>query len=103
MGISNCRVMVNDQSNQIVFCDDFRCRKFVGKTAYRAPRVYAKQRAFDARAADCWSLGVVLFMMIIGGSPYQRPDKHDSTFPYIINEEIPLLLEQWNRSQFVTP
>ena len=103
--ISNCRVMVNEQTNEILFCDDFqiklidfglaegtfihiplsilcvcvcsvftskdkqspvefRCRKFVGKTAYKAPRVYAKQRPFDARAADCWSLGVVLFMMV---------------------------------------
>jgi len=118
---------VNEETKQITFCNDFeiklidfglaevfeskhkneaiefRCRKFVGKTAYKAPRVYAKTRPFDARAADCWSLGVVLFMMIIGGSPYQRPDKNDATFPYIINEEIMLLLEQWNRSQFITP
>jgi len=131
--IDNCRVMVNESSNQITFCDDFkiklidfglsevfispsaavdadkakavsfRCKKYVGKTAYKAPRVFAKQRAFDARAADVWSLGVILFMMIVGGSPYQKPDKTDATFAYIMNDEIELLLEQWGRSQFVTP
>jgi len=119
--------MVDDTSNQIVFCDDFtvklidfglaevftsrnkdnkisfKCNKYVGKTAYKAPRVYSKKKPFDARAADCWSMGVVLFMMIIGGSPYQRPTKSDATFSYIISGAINQLLDQWDRTAFVTP
>ena len=59
---------------------DFRCKKYVGKTQYKSPKVYAKKEVFDARSADCWSLGVVLFMMVcvhrlicwlIGRCPFQ--------------------------------
>eukprot|EP01083_Nonionella_stella_P100122 282017_1 len=43
---------------------DFRCKKYVGKTGYKAPKVYGKKHTFDARSADCWSLAVCFFMMV---------------------------------------
>ena len=43
---------------------DFNSRKYVGKTIYKAPEVYAKREIFDARLADCWSLGVAMFCMV---------------------------------------
>eukprot|EP00481_Brizalina_sp_1-RS-2013_P003605 TRINITY_DN9831_c0_g1_i1.p1 TRINITY_DN9831_c0_g1~~TRINITY_DN9831_c0_g1_i1.p1 ORF type:complete len:152 (+),score=30.15 TRINITY_DN9831_c0_g1_i1:31-456(+) len=81
----------------------FYCTKFVGKTAYKSPSVFARKRAFDARAADIWSLGVVLFMMIVGGSPYQRPTKSDVSFRHVISGKITQLLKEWGRDHFVTP
>lgn len=41
-------------------------------TAYKAPKVYGKKRIFDARSADIWSLGVVLFMLTVGAPPFSR-------------------------------
>ena len=43
--------------------DEFLCDKFVGKKTYKAPEVYAAKDRFDARKADIWCLGVVLFVM----------------------------------------
>ena len=86
--IDQVMVMVQDKTNKIVFSDeftikmvdfglsevftavdangdvDFRCTKYVGKTAYKCPTIYAKKGTFDARSAACWSLGVALFMMV---------------------------------------
>lgn len=125
--IDNVMVLIDKESDKIIFADDFqiklvdfglsevftsikkngktdfRSKKYVGKTAYKAPKVFAKKKIFDARAADCWSLGVVLFMMIIGGAPYKKPNKYDTTFQYIINGKIIQLLKEWNRIHFVTP
>lgn len=81
---------------------DFQCTKFVGKTAYKTPTIYARRRPFDARSADCWSLGVVLFTMLTGGAPYKKPSKKDVTFRYIVRGKIMDLLKCWNRTQYVT-
>lgn len=125
--IDNVMVLVDKQTDSIIFADDFqikmvdfglaevftkvddngnadfRSQKYVGKTAYKAPKVFGKRKVFDARAADCWSLGVVLFMMIIGGAPYKQPCKKDATFQYVINGKLIQLLQEWNRIDFVTP
>ena len=41
-------------------------------SGYKAPKVYGKKKVFDARSADIWSLGIVLFMMTIGAPPFKR-------------------------------
>eukprot|EP01084_Bolivina_argentea_P249857 418433_1 len=70
-----------------VFCSkneyneiDFQCNKYVGKTQYKAPEVYKKKEIFDAKGADCWSLSVVFFIMIIGCPPWLKPSKSDIAF-----------------------
>ena len=45
---------------------NWKSTKYVGKTHYKAPKVYAKQEEFCANQADVWSLGVCLFMMVVG-------------------------------------
>jgi len=127
MVIDDVMVQVQEQSNKIVFSDsfsvkmvdfglaevftardangevDFGCAKYVGKTAYKCPTIYAKKGTFDARAADCWSLGVALFMMAIGGAPYKKPCAKDASFTYIMRGKMVELLDEWDRLDFVTP
>merc|ERR1712154_288744 len=98
---------------QIKFCDfglsaafdkkDFRCNKYVGKTGYKAPKVYGKRKIFDARAADIWSMGIVLFMMCIGAPPFKRPSKKDYGFELVINGKMDELISSWGRSHYLTP
>ncbi|KAF1314655.1 Serine/threonine protein kinase, partial [Globisporangium splendens] len=38
----------------------------VGKAYYMAPEVIAQERQYDPAAADVWSLGMMLFMMLTG-------------------------------------
>merc|ERR1711920_70010 len=69
---------------------------------YKAPEVYAKKAVFDARKADIWSLGVVLFCMLVGSPPYNKPIDSDQAYLYIKNGIIDQLLFQWERNHFIT-
>eukprot|EP00484_Ammonia_sp_Unknown_P012191 CAMPEP_0197078554 /NCGR_PEP_ID=MMETSP1384-20130603/213174_1 /TAXON_ID=29189 /ORGANISM="Ammonia sp." /LENGTH=839 /DNA_ID=CAMNT_0042517421 /DNA_START=111 /DNA_END=2630 /DNA_ORIENTATION=+ len=81
----------------------FFCTKYVGKTHYKAPKVYAKKERFCANKADIWSLGVCLFMMVIGAPPYNRPSPRDPGYRFIAEKKISKLLHQWERLKYVTP
>merc|ERR1712176_675241 len=82
--------------------NQFKCTKFCGKTNYKAPEVYAKKAVFDARKADIWSLGVVLFCMLVGSPPYNKPIDSDQAYLYIKGGIIDQLLFQWERNHFIT-
>jgi serine/threonine-protein kinase SRK2 len=53
----------------------------VGTPAYLAPEVVlaADGRTYDGRAADVWSLGVTLYVMLCGCYPFGRPE--DASLP----------------------
>jgi serine/threonine protein kinase len=74
--------------------------KRVGKTGYMAPEVFAKKQ-YDPRAADIWSLGVMLFMMLIGAPPYQLPSPSNPAFNFIVNGRLRDVLKHWKRLRCV--
>merc|ERR1712228_80227 len=80
----------------------WKCKKFVGKTHYKAPKVYGKKEEFCANKADIWSLGVCLVMMIVGAPPYNKPVDKDITFQYVKYKQIAKLLQEWGRIKYVT-
>eukprot|EP01083_Nonionella_stella_P070734 189395_1 len=81
---------------------DFSCTKYVGKTAYKSPEVHRKKGTFDARGADCWSLGISFFMMLIGAPPFKRASRKDPMFVLIMNGQILDILYAWNRVHYIT-
>jgi len=106
---SNVQIKICDFGLAEIFQEDavtkqrsFQCTKFCGKTNYKAPEVYAKKGVFDARKADVWSLGVVLFCMLVGSPPYNKPVASDQAYLYIKNGIIDQLLFQWERNHFIT-
>ena len=82
---------------------DFISSKFCGKTCYRSPEVTSrdKTKGFNAKSNDIFCLGVCLFMMIIGSSPWKKTNIHDLGFKMIINGQIKKLLSSWNRLKYV--
>eukprot|EP01083_Nonionella_stella_P000604 1701_1 len=105
---SDFQIKLIDFGVSRVFCDtdkhnqiDFTSTKYVGKKAYKSPEVYA-QKPFDARAADCWSLAVVFFMMIAGCPPWTKASKSDAAYKAMTQGHLAELLLQWNRLDYVT-
>ncbi|KAI8471513.1 MAG: kinase-like domain-containing protein [Monoraphidium minutum] len=54
---------------------DARAHAFskVGTLSYIAPEVLGSRDGYNARVADVWSCGVVLYAMLVGGFPYATP------------------------------
>jgi serine/threonine protein kinase len=66
-----------------------------GKIGYMAAEVYAGQ-AFDGYAADVWSLGVMLFMILTGIPPWKVPCRSDERYRLITTGHLQELLHAWN-------
>eukprot|EP01083_Nonionella_stella_P123842 373429_1 len=69
----------------------------------KSPQVYAGKEEYDARKADVWSLGVVLFCMAVGNAPYRVPCAQDEYYNSFIQKgQIARLLYGWRRHHYVT-
>eukprot|EP01084_Bolivina_argentea_P208797 355845_1 len=90
----------------------WKTSKRVGKYRYMAPEVAADGVVYDARSADVWSLGVVLFTMLTGSAPYKKPvivqdlnDKHSSgdiVLTYLLNGQIDAILRKQKKRWMVS-
>lgn len=68
-----------------------------GKLRYQSPEI-VKGGAFNAKAADIYSCGVILFAMLTGSLPYSTPFAVDVNFRWATQGQIRRLLTSWNRS-----
>jgi len=77
--------------------ENFRTKKgFVGKQGYCAPEVFA-DKEYDGRAADVYSCGVILFILLTGAPPYQVPSYTDSGFRLLMEGRVEEILKAWKR------
>lgn len=78
-----------------------KCSDFVGKDYYIAPEIVAGKR-YDPVAADVWSLGIMLFMMLTG-SPIFSIASHSSTgFIALERVGVSAVLDAWGFSSTVS-
>ena len=54
-----------------------------GKLMYAAPEIISKEVSVDAFATDLWSVGVVLFVMLVGLAPFKWAHPTDKRFANI--------------------
>lgn len=61
-------------------------RSKVGTLSYMAPEVlHNRDGRYDAKKADVWSCGVVLFTMLVGRYPFQSPDDENALALGVVN------------------
>jgi len=84
---------------------DGRCKssKFCGKVLYQSPEIRAKKKNFDAQKNDIWCLGVMLFNLIVGRSPWQSAETTDRDFTTTMERggDVTSLVKRLGRTHFV--
>jgi serine/threonine protein kinase len=66
-----------------------------GKWHYMSPEVCKNQLPFDGPAVDLWAAGVILFLMLMGVPPWERPDLTDDRFRYMSSGYLVQMLTEW--------
>jgi len=67
-----------------------------GKWGYMSPEVCNNKVPFDGHAVDLWAAGVILFLMLTGFPPWERPVLSDERFKYMSNGYLVQMLTEWN-------
>ncbi|CAH0482247.1 unnamed protein product [Peronospora belbahrii] len=74
----------------------------VGKLFYMAPEVLAGVQ-YDATKADVWSLGVMLFIMLIGAPPVETASSSDARFRLMTSKGVRKLIDRWGLTDDLPP
>lgn len=66
-----------------------------GKLSYMSPEVYSGAD-FDGSAADVWSLGIVLFIIVFGFPPFEVASRSDVRYDFMLKRGLGSLLQEWD-------
>ena len=66
----------------LVMCKIGLERKTVGKKRYMAPEIASLDKVYSAETIDTWSLGVILFILLIDLYPFAKPSDNCRRFEY---------------------
>eukprot|EP00644_Phytophthora_capsici_P008915 jgi/Phyca11/101728/e_gw1.6.295.1 len=78
------------------------CNERVGKAYYMAPEVVART-AYDPRAADVWSLGIMLFVLLTGSPLVPIASDNEAGFIGLMEFGVGRILDMWHMGGLVSP
>jgi serine/threonine protein kinase len=67
-----------------------------GTPQYQAPEIF-EQDTYDGLKADMFSIGVILFMIVIKSYPFKNSDKNDKFYRLIIKNTQESFEAYWDR------
>jgi len=94
------RIKVIDFGLSLVVSEGELVTQYCGSPMYMAPEILNRD-PHDARRADIWSLGVVLYQMLVGDSPWSEAESLDDLLDLVIFEpqvHLPTCLSEPVRS-----
>ncbi|KAE9002556.1 hypothetical protein PR003_g18206 [Phytophthora rubi] len=77
------------------------CADTVGKANYMAPEVVAGE-VYAPVAADMWSLGIVLFILLTGSPLVYRASEKDNDFVAFLQLGVRRVVKAWNMASFIS-
>ena len=66
-----------------------------GKWHYMSPEIHNNNTPFDGYTVDMWAAGVILFLMLTGFPPWDRPSVTDERFKYMSAGYLVQMLTEW--------
>ncbi|POM63496.1 Serine/threonine protein Kinase [Phytophthora palmivora] len=80
---------------------DQLCFERVGKAYYMAPEVVAPRVVYDPKAADVWSLGIILFVLVTGSPLVPLATEEDSAFRAFKKVGVREVLVAWKMTDLI--
>jgi serine/threonine protein kinase len=60
-----------------------------------SPEICNNTEPFDGHAVDLWAVGVILFLMLTGYPPWEKPVLTDERFRFMSNGYLVHMLTEW--------
>lgn len=84
------------------------CRDRAGKAYYMAPEVVAAASpgdnyGYDARGADVWSLGILMFVLVSGSPLVSEASANNNAFAAIAHAGVREILDAWGTAEALWP
>jgi serine/threonine protein kinase len=67
--------------------DIHKLKCYIGTRPYMPPEVIRRD-VLDGRAADVFSLGVMMFQIVLGRFPFNNAEESDKYFKIILDEKV---------------
>ncbi|KAG3031000.1 hypothetical protein PC120_g3393 [Phytophthora cactorum] len=83
------------------FIEDQPCFGRVGKAYYMAPEVVLSRDVYDSKAADVWSLGIILFILVTGSPLVPLAANEDAAFRAFRKVGLREVLEAWHMDELL--
>lgn len=110
MDISLENILLDRQASVVKLCDYGQARKMCvetkqvtidsryrpGKAVYMAPEIAQRDNVVNGEAVDLYSLGIVMFCLLLGFHPYESPDDSSCAFDWIVSNQLDKLLLHYN-------
>jgi len=71
-----------------------------GTPGYMAPEMFRNPKGYDGMKADLWACGVILFIMLAGFPPFQKPSTSDWWFNKLNSNKHALFWQAHSRSAY---
>ena len=83
---NNYKAKIADFGFAVIIKDNEKLKTVIGTQTYQAPEIYLK-KPYDGIKIDIFSLGVILFILVVGQKPFELPFGKDKFYRNILKKQ----------------